>query len=200
MLIFCPGWGLGGGFIAVQNKNRDILKQCCAVFLLCCEIPSLQRSPFCPCRKTIFFSKWATLCILYATPRDGHSKTVPIRKAAATTPNPSETNCEWKVERNLLLFKWCSHSLLSYGAQEEVETCFYPPSALTPCLLSKELLLCSLEQKGCDSWQASCQLHRSGGSHYFLLPHCSVILGQDKALQDITQYLQYRSFYVFPTK
>lgn len=38
---------------------------------------------FCPCRKTIFFSKWARLCVLYATPRCGHCKTVPIREAAA---------------------------------------------------------------------------------------------------------------------
>lgn len=37
---------------------------------------------FCPCRKTIFFSKWARLCVLYATPRCGHCKTVPIREAA----------------------------------------------------------------------------------------------------------------------
>lgn len=54
-----------------------------------------------------------------------------------------------------------------------------PPPFVSPlpCLLSEELLLCSLEQRGCDSWQTSCQLLRSGGSHYFLLPHCSVVLG-----------------------
>lgn len=38
---------------------------------------------FWPLRKTIFFSKWARLRVLYATPRCGHCKTVPIREAAA---------------------------------------------------------------------------------------------------------------------
>lgn len=109
----------------------------------------------------------------------GTAKLYPCRKQQLHHPTlQKQTPCEWKMDRNLLLlFKWCSHSLLSYGAQEEVETYFYPPLAPAPRLLSEELLLYSLEQKGCDSWQASRQLHRSGGSHYFLLPHCSVMLG-----------------------
>lgn len=51
----------------------------------------------------------------------------------ATPPHPAQAKYWWgkKVERNLLLlFKWCSHSLLPHGAQEGVETYFCPPPRL----------------------------------------------------------------------
>lgn len=135
MLIFCPDWGLGGGFITVQNKNREILEQHCALFLFCCEIPSLQHSSvFLPMQEnhflfqmgqTVRFICYPTLWALQNCTNPGSGRAKLHRPTLR-----KQTAGGGKVERNLLLlFKWCSHSLLPHGAQEGVETCFYTPSS-----------------------------------------------------------------------
>lgn len=209
MLIFRPDWGLGGGFITVQNKNREILEQRCALFLFCCEIPSLQHSSvFLATQKNHFlFQMGQTLpFIRYPTLWALQNRTNP-GSGSAKLHHPTlhkRTTDGGKRWRGIYCFFLSGAATLfchmeHRRGQRHTSAPHSPPHLLhspPPRLLSEELLLCSLEQRGCDSWQTSCQLHRSGGSHYFLLPHCSVVLGQDKTLQDIAQYLQC----VFPIK
>lgn len=141
----------------------------------------LTALSFCPHRKPISFPSGQNSAFYMLPHVVGTAKWYQPEKAAL--PNPSQANCQQgkKVGRNLLLlFKCCSHSLSSvtWSTGGGTDILLSPPFVLPlPRLLSKELLLCSLEQRGCDSWQTSCQLLRSGGSHYFLLPHCSVVLG-----------------------
>lgn len=146
MLIFRPDWGLGGGFRIRIKKfwNSAVLYFCSVVKFH----PYSTVLSFSPRRKTIFFSKWARLCVLYVTPRCGHCKTIPVQEAAAqsytTPPCTSKVLMGGKVERNLLLlFKWCSHSLPPHGAQEGVETYFCPPPAPAPPFPASSLKSCS---------------------------------------------------------
>lgn len=154
----------------------------CFIFVLLWN-SILAALSFCPHRKPIFFSKRARLCISYATPRCGHCKMVPAREGCTAQPFASKLpGAEKGGEEFITSFKvlqpLSSATWSTGGGRGKLLS---PPPTFVPrplpCLLSEELLLCSLEQRGCDSWQAPCQLLRSGGSHYFLLPHCSVVLG-----------------------
>lgn len=147
--------------------------------MFCCEIPSLHLCLSVHRGNPFSFPNWLGSAFLMLPHFAGTAKWYQPKKAALLNPLQANYRRGKKVGRNLLLlFKCCTTLFCHMEHRRRQRHTSEPPFVLPlPCLLSEELFLCSLEQRGGDSWQASCQLLRSGGSHYFLLPHCSVVLG-----------------------